>query len=639
MASHYAAARTQNVAVTLASPLGPLTYASPTAARVGTAFAAPPTSTPTDLGPGETLSYSVTPALPHGLVLDATGTISGTLSSDVGNGVDSTVGAYAVTATGSSGRTVTATLTIAIKPQSIAQQFRPVLLFDSGETWRPLNVDLFLAEGLRFPGQGSKVCGNMGDVLALCPDVLGAATLQQVQGGYPHLVPFYNPAWAIQGAPGYASPDPACRTTVWLDCDTGPSSAYYYAVKQGSDNETYYEYWGFWRYNQWDRPVSNGIQDDHEGDWDSHVAVATHGTNPRTFDFVAFAAHDGYWRYLRGATTCDWSSNPGSCGTEAAPAGDRVNVYVAQGTHAAYPQPCSSDPCLQTDGTGDSLKPDNAYDGAWPWGNNDVASALLEMPATGGWTNPSDTSQGTWTDWPGHWGTTLSDGEVGAPSPASPGNQANYKDPASWNCTERFVVDFSENCNSFTVTGKLSDATTALSARVPLLAPGATRASTAPAGTRASTMSVLSGDRTHSAEAACKAWAGPGVSMVVCDPRAMLKSQHRASYMRSRAPGVLGLAAGSTSAAVPGLTQVVGPPISSTRTVSVVKALSPGTFVVLRVRGPRGRVTMLVARVRAGARHGVRIRAVAKTPRAGVASEQVYGMYLSVKSLAGRRRR
>lgn len=71
------------------------------------------------------------------------------------------------------------------------------------------------------------------------------------------------------------------------------------------------------------------------------VVVAVDERAPQTFDWIGFAAHEGVWRYFREHLRCEGSQLAGSCGSSRGERfGQRVNVYVARGTHAAYPLPC-----------------------------------------------------------------------------------------------------------------------------------------------------------------------------------------------------------------------------------------------------------------------------------------------------------
>jgi hypothetical protein len=210
---------------------------------------------------------------------------------------------------------------------------------------------------------------------------------------------------------GFAGPDPVCQSPPVLDCDKGPTSRLYYHVKDGQDL-TFIDYWWYLRYND----ASPGSKWDHQSDWEGVVvAVDPRGTSP-SFQWVGFAAHEGVWRYLRPALRCDGRSNTGSCGAAGGVVRDRVNVYVANGTHAAYPYPCTSKSalplCHQNARKFGFALPETGFDGRRPWGANDEVDALLKFP-----------EDAPWLTWAGRW-------DVGQ-AVRSPGRQGRYEAPGS----------------------------------------------------------------------------------------------------------------------------------------------------------------------------------------------------------------
>ena len=64
--------------------------------------------------------------------------------------------------------------------------------------------------------------------------------------------------------------------------------------------------------------------------------------NPEGFAWVGMEAHGNTWRYLPEVLYCDWQPEPGSCGAPGSEGfGQRVMAYVANGSHATYPRPCT----------------------------------------------------------------------------------------------------------------------------------------------------------------------------------------------------------------------------------------------------------------------------------------------------------
>ncbi|MGH2930524.1 MAG: hypothetical protein ACRDL8_20140, partial [Solirubrobacteraceae bacterium] len=158
----------------------------------------------------------------------------------------------------------------------------------------------------------------------------------------------------------------------------------------------------------------------------------------RLFD-VAFAAHDGpAFRYTKEKL-------------HLVPGTDHVSVYIAKGTHAAYPHLCleqnafkRNDPawtqgdfgrpgCRQNQ-TKKWHLPEARFDGTRSWGNNQDAvcarfHCLQAFPV-----NAKGAAVG-WAAWRGQWGTQKP-GILGS-APRSPGLQARFRRPWRTRCTTR----------------------------------------------------------------------------------------------------------------------------------------------------------------------------------------------------------
>ncbi|HEX8744544.1 MAG TPA: DPP IV N-terminal domain-containing protein [Thermoleophilaceae bacterium] len=389
-----------------------------------------------------------------------------------------------------------------------AGALRPLLLFDSGERWRPININWFL-------GETHRICDSATCGIVSTPDDLR---------NWP------NPGTRIDiegdgGESNYASPAPECNVNGLQDCDTGSRSAIYYNISGlSSRGYRYFDYWFFYRYN--DTPDLSFT--DHEGDWES-VSVAGSSTTANTFDFASFSGHGRWHSYLRDNLSCD-DGPRGSCGTESAKTGRRVNVFVAAGSHANYAEPCGG-PCTQTNNS----IPEMNHNGAYFWGRSydPPADTLFQFPAAAQEGTAWTAGPRNWTDWPGIWS-----GNGGV---ASPGNQGHFKTP--W---DNLCADGSD-CPPETKT-----AVTAARARQKGL-PN------------------------------CASWFGPGVAAVSCDPVRLKRALDRrelgeAGSFRIARQGK------RTSASAPGIAQALGAPLRAGATLSLTGTGGKNAQLLLRVR-------------------------------------------------------
>jgi Vacuolar protein sorting-associated protein 62 len=295
----------------------------------------------------------------------------------------------------------------------LAERFRPWLLFDSKEKWRPLDVDAMFEEGTQ------RFCQRHGHA-ATCVPIHSAGEFDTLisskQSGAASYIDI-----AGDSTGGYHGPD-ACRPL--LDCNGGSRSAIYYHATE-SNGRYYLDYWWFLRFNHFTRlalndscrlPVAreSGICDEHEGDWEG-MTVVTRPHDERHVEYVVYAAHKGTFRYS--ATQLDLRD------------GTRPVVYLAEGSHAAYPLPCRH-ACHQPAGlavNGVIELPEADHDGMAPWGRDAEAC----MPNARGSCLLSLDKQ-SWTRWPGEWGagcTAACGGALDANSPHSPGVQARFQTP------------------------------------------------------------------------------------------------------------------------------------------------------------------------------------------------------------------
>jgi Vacuolar protein sorting-associated protein 62 len=306
----------------------------------------------------------------------------------------------------------------------LAETFRPWLKFDSQEQWRPLAIAQLFDE--RINGQPAHQFCWRPPAEPSCTPIYGEQQFDQLVAGAGSLGSSSYIDLAGSKLADYHGPD-ECGDL--LDCGTGPSSAIYYHVTESNDR-FYIDYWWFLRFNHFYRsdpslscksPLAqkNSICDEHEGDWEGVTAVTAPG-DPARLDYVVYAAHKGTFRYAAS-----------EIGMED---GTRPVVYVARGSHASYPKPCSSD-CSQPialAAKGLLTLPESSFDGQRDWARNSddcpvnaPGSCLLSLPRT-------DQNPRAWAVWPGQWGNGCGDvcgGPAQVGSPLSPGVQPRYQTP------------------------------------------------------------------------------------------------------------------------------------------------------------------------------------------------------------------
>ena len=318
--------------------------------------------------------------------------------------------------------------------KSVGATFRPILRFDSNESWRPLNVDHFLAEV--DPTRPNQPYNAVCDATS-CNTVLqaNASALMTRPHGFVQ-VGSLGPGGHGGNPDDYRSPEPQCGANELWDCDSGPESGiYYHSVQSPSSDYRWLDFWTYYRFN--DLKGS----DHHEGDWEGLV-IAVNGAAAPAFDAVGFAQHTGVTWLTPGVLTCD---SGGQCARvdissintiQVTNIGKRVHVFVADGSHAAYGRACAS-ACRQDE---NPLFPEGDHDGTQYWGANSDPRALIRFPD----------SVNSWTDWTGRWGGScapdfncsdvIQSCTVSPPcnSPQNPSLQRRYKCPSRGN---PFVIE------------------------------------------------------------------------------------------------------------------------------------------------------------------------------------------------------
>jgi hypothetical protein len=272
-------------------------------------------------------------------------------------------------------------------PLDLALRFQPHLFFDRADPWRPIDVDAFLAEAgheacVSAPDDAPPACTPLTSLAQLAPPV-DELDLRGVQAdGSDTSAPDLQTC---------AKSEPAL-----LDCDEDGRSVIYAHVTR-RPTRIAIDYWWFLRYNDL-------LLDQHEGDWEGMTVIVDAAA--RHVVSTHFAAHAGIWRYGDAVSRLD--------------RGRHVRVYVARGSHAAYPRPCRRTPCGQTE----SVLPEGRSDGADPWIANDPTvchrRCVRLLPQDGGGAPAS------WDAWDGIWGTNPMSFVT---SPRTPAFQRRYKQP------------------------------------------------------------------------------------------------------------------------------------------------------------------------------------------------------------------
>jgi hypothetical protein len=319
--------------------------------------------------------------------------------------------------------------------QTLASLYRPVLRFDRGERWRPLNIDRLLVES-DTDGPVHRLCDGVEAEELHCPAITDAAQL----GGEPSSPTAYvnfqgtRLGGGEHGAVGLAD-CPGAQAPVLQDCDHGPASAIYYRAVR-ANRRTYIDYWWFLRYNRFAKSSASELCGsfltnskncfDHEGDWEGVTAV-TAVDDPERLEFVDYAAHEGVFRYAL---------------SEVHHEGQRPVVFVANGSHAAYPEACPRD-CSQVAKLLGHALPEDDTDGSQPWGRNEPDECDQEPKCLQALPSAS------WGAFAGFWGSRKCTGRkscrLGVP-PRSPGRQRRFNSPWCFSgpglvlrCDGRFV--------------------------------------------------------------------------------------------------------------------------------------------------------------------------------------------------------
>lgn len=181
----------------------------------------------------------------------------------------------------------------------------------------------------------------------------------------------------------------------------------------------------------------------HRSDWEGVTVVvdrtedADGRSTPRPIS-VHYAAHAHVTRYSWAQLRRHWATRAFAVFTrKITDAAERPLVFIARGTHAAYPTPCPGPlrrtPCRQVAG---DLE-ENPADGRLGWSGNHTldcaegSSCLRLLPTRVGGAEPA-----LWNAFDGPWGEAhciLTFYCDSISPPAAPGQQGRYRQPARYN--------------------------------------------------------------------------------------------------------------------------------------------------------------------------------------------------------------
>ena len=286
-------------------------------------------------------------------------------------------------------------------PQA-AHEHRPILLFDTDERFRtPLDVDRMLATG------DVQLCPEGHGLLAHCRVVSSASDLRNGFGNLRF-------------------------DTQQIQDEDLPTTIYAHAVADKlHPGWTDIDYWWYLP----DNPANTALGAmcgaglvipeitcfDHQSDWEGVTVVVDESQNPVA---VHFAAHnhviDVPWTTLQTAVAGK-TLKPYANGHDVA---NHPLVFVARGTHAAYPLPCRSSTCA-----GDTVFEDNRHDGAhvWPEEACSPQGCVTAFPRAA-----KGTGDASWNAFDGHWGSAVCLAKIycaRSSAPRAPWRQGRYQRP------------------------------------------------------------------------------------------------------------------------------------------------------------------------------------------------------------------
>jgi hypothetical protein len=302
---------------------------------------------------------------------------------------------------------------------ALARRVRPVLLFDENEARYPLDIGAAISSRL----------------IAACRAALGSEPCEIIE----------------READVDLSADYLDVTDVVGPRGGGPSSSIYYRVTE-SPRRVYVDYW--WYFTRNPTPVAAGVFcapgfqlpgltcHEHPSDWEGATMVfgpcerfgppcLTYRGNRWAPAAVRYAQHEFVVSYAWRPTLLRlWSARRGRPLF-------RPLVYVANNSHASYPQACRQG-CKQLRTILGRAVSESAHDGRVPWSRNNCTGCVRRLPLT------QDDLPALWNAFGGRWGTQtciLAGSYCDASrAPGAPSKQSRYRDPGRsgpWLCLAR----------------------------------------------------------------------------------------------------------------------------------------------------------------------------------------------------------
>jgi len=297
----------------------------------------------------------------------------------------------------------------------LATDLRPYLRFDSSEHWRPVGVDDFVAE--QFSGGTRHTTCRV--VARACIPFGDGNDLTALRRG-PKAPDFIDIEGDARNGDDFKAPRRRCRGQVVWDCNDGRTAVIYYR-RTTHEGRWYWDYWWFFRYNNYTGKVNSCevYCADHEGDWEGITVITTPRLQHPEIVGAVYAAH-------KDRVLVDGPLVPLSKGHPIA--------FVAEGTHASYPFRCTQ--CSQFSAILGVRIHEEGHDGEVAWGANvdsecEERGCVEPLPELAEAEDLALPLAGEWAGWPGRWGATCGfrPCSLEESSPSSPGLQTRFKCP------------------------------------------------------------------------------------------------------------------------------------------------------------------------------------------------------------------
>ena len=307
---------------------------------------------------------------------------------------------------------------------AVAEHFRPLLFFDSGERRFPLDIQDAIAD----------------DRVQICRKAVGDDNCALVESA--ELIDANQDYLELVEAPG----------TPRGGNDT--SAIYYHVTRPEEDGLVYVDYW--WFYSRNPSPVADkvfcgpGLRtppftcQEHAGDWEGLTVVLAPCTDCEPAGDESLAPEEVRYGQHEHVVAYDWNEVllplwsalgvPGAAAIDEtwrdavlpaiADAGDHAVAFVARNSHASYPTPCFGGCKQQTRDL-----PEAVHNGTVPWVHNEECEECVKpLPLT------AQGEPALWNAFPGHWGEQhciLAGAYCDlSGAPRGPSFQRRYQDPA-----------------------------------------------------------------------------------------------------------------------------------------------------------------------------------------------------------------